>query len=152
MLRHSSFAVLIAGLLAVGLSARGDETIGKGVTLGEATPIQKLYRQPADFVGRTIRVDGVVSAVCEAMGCWMAIADVVDPAKVVRFKVDHGAGIVFPISARGKAASAEGVFERIADDDAEAREAAAEHAAHGEGASAEFGKAYQIKATGAVVR
>jgi hypothetical protein len=27
-----------------------------------------MVSQPADFVGRTIRVDGVASAVCEAMG------------------------------------------------------------------------------------
>jgi hypothetical protein len=152
MVRHSRSVVLLAVALTVGLSARGDETIGKGVTLTEATPIQKLYQQPADFVGKTIRVDGVVSAVCEAMGCWMAIADVVDDTKVVRFKVDHGAGIVFPISAKGKAASAEGLFEKIAPGDAEAREAAAEHTSHASGATAEFGQTYQITATGAVIR
>ena len=49
-------------------------------------------------------------------------------------QVDHGAGIVFPLAAKGKAASAEGVFEKLNDD------------------GADFGKKYQLKATGAIVR
>ena len=145
-------ALLIAGLSAVSLHALADEKLGSGVVLSEATPIQALYSRPQDFVGKTIRVDGVVTAVCESMGCWMAIADIADTGKVVRMKVDHGAGIVFPIAAKGKAASAEGVFEKIAPTDKEGNEAAAEHAAHAPGKSVEFGALYQIKATGAIVR
>ena len=117
-------------------------------TARPATPISDLYQSPEKFVGQTVRLDGVVTAVCESMGCWMALADAADAEKVVRLKVDHGAGVVFPIAAKGKTATAEGVFERIAD--AEGREAAGEHAAHG--AAADFGKTFHIKATGAVIR
>ena len=85
------------------------------------------------------------------MGCWMALAPPEQPDQAVRFKVDHGAGIVFPLSARGKKASAEGVFEAIAEGDHEANEAAREQAA-AQPKGAEFGKNYQIKATGAVIR
>lgn len=152
MFTRVSFALAVAAVAAVGLHAAANEKLGSGVTLSEATSIQALYSRPQDFVGKTIRIDGVVSAVCESMGCWMALADIADTEKVVRLKVDHGAGIAFPISAKGKAASAEGVFEKIAPADKEANEAAAEHAAHASGQSAEFGKLYQIKAMGAVVR
>lgn len=147
----------VAWVLAFGLVtsaavwAAADETFGTGVKLTEATPIKSLYDHPKAFVGKTIRLDGVVTAVCEAMGCWMALAPADQPDQTVRFKVDHGAGIVFPLSARGKKASAEGVFEAIAEADHEANEAAREQTA-AQPKGAEFGKNYQIKATGAVVR
>ena len=129
----------------------GDEKLGKGVSLAEATPIKALYETPDKFVGKTVRIDGVISAVCQEMGCWMALADATDPEKVVRFKVDHGTGIVFPIAAKGKHASAEGVFEKIAVTDAEGHEAAAEQA-KATSKPSEFGTRYQIKATGAIIK
>jgi hypothetical protein len=130
--------------------ARGDEQFGAAVTLKTAVPIADLYAAPETFVGKTIRLDGVVSAVCEMMGCWMALASADNKDQVVRFKVDHGAKIVFPLSARGKRASAEGIFERIAAGDHESHEAAGEHQTSDAKAAA-FGKTYQVKATGAVV-
>ena len=139
------------GLMAVAMvSAAGDEKFGKGVSLTEATSIKALYETPDKFVGKTIRIDGVVTAVCEEMGCWMAIGETDKAENTVRLKVDHHAGIVFPIAAKGKAASAEGVFEKIAEGDKEGKEAAAEHAAHTKGS--DFGKKYQLKATGAIVK
>ena len=143
--------------LALGLAATAavwaatDETFGAGVKLADATSIKSLYENPKAFVGKTIRLDGVVTAVCEAMGCWMAIAPADSPDQTVRFKVDHGAAIVFPLSARGKKASAEGVFEEISDADHEAQEAAREQTA-AQKKAAEFGTKYQIKATGAIVK
>lgn len=157
MSRRLSALLLASTLVATTLPARasapaGTETFGKGVTLTQSTAIAKLYASPEAFAGKTVRLDGVVSAVCDMMGCWMALADIVDPEKVVRFKVDHDAGIVFPIAAKGRAASAEGVFEKIAASDEEGNEAAAEHAVHASGTAADFGKTWQIKATGAIVR
>ena len=143
--------VAALGLMAVAVvSAAGDEKFGKGVSLTEATSIKALYETPDKFVGKTIRIDGVVTAVCEEMGCWMALGETDKAENTVRLKVDHDAGIVFPIAAKGKAASAEGVFEKIAAGDKEAKEAAAEHAAHTKGS--DFGKKYQLKATGAIIK
>ena len=53
--------------------------------------------------------------------------------------------IVFPMTAKGKKVSAEGVFEAIGD--AHGKEAAGEHARQDAKASA----SYQIKATGALI-
>ena len=61
-------------------------------------------------------------------------------------KVEDGV-IVFPVSAKGKKVSAEGVFEAVGSS-AENKEAAGEHAKHDPKAS----KDYQIKATGALIR
>jgi hypothetical protein len=79
----------------------------------------------------------------------MAVAaEDADPASpTVRLKLDHGT-IVFPMSAKGKKVSAEGVFEKVGASDAEGREAAAENARENPNASA----LYQIKATGAVIK
>ncbi len=114
--------------------------------MDQATPIAAVIAQPADYVGKTIRIDGVATAVCSAMGCWMAVAPEADPSgQTVRLKVEDGA-IVFPVSAKGKNVSAEGVFEAVGD--AHAREAAGEHAKQDTKAST----SYQIKATGALIR
>jgi hypothetical protein len=139
---------LAALALTTTLAARGpagDEKLGAGVTLTEATPIAKLYEKPQDFIGKTIRVDGTVTAVCTEMGCWMALGDDEKGTRTVRFKVDHGVNIVFPVKAKGMKASAQGVFEKIAD--AEGHEAASE-----DKTASAFGKTYQIKATGAVLK
>ena len=144
----------VMGVLAVAVAAAaGDEKFGKGVSLTEATTIKALYETPDKFVGKTIRIDGVVTAVCEEMGCWMALGETAKSETTVRLKVDHSSGIAFPIAAKGKNASAEGVFEKIGAGDKEANEAAAEHAAHAKTTNpSDFGKKFQLKATGAVVR
>jgi len=102
--------VVVAGALA-GLRAGEGTTYGAGVTLKEATPIETLLANPDAYAGKKIRVDGVVSAVCQEMGCWIELSDP-KLGKGLRFKVDDGV-IVFPVSAKGKRASAEGTFEKI---------------------------------------
>jgi hypothetical protein len=99
-------------------------------------------------VGKTIRIDGVATAICAHMGCWMAVAPEGDTnGTTVRLKVEDGV-IVFPVSAKGKKVSAEGVFEEVKTSDAEGKEAAGEHAKH----DAKASKTYQLKATGAIIK
>jgi len=87
--------------------------------------------------------------VCEAMGCWMAVAESdKQDAPTVRLKVEHEGAIKFPMSAKGKNVSAQGTFTAIGSGDEHGKEAAAEHAKHDAKASTE----YQIAATGAVIR
>jgi hypothetical protein len=147
-LRTLLLAPLLAGVTAVA-TASAPTTLGAGVTLTDATPIATLAATPADFEGKTVRVEGVVRAVCTHMGCWMSLAptDAAD-APTVRFKVEDGV-IVFPVSAKGKRATAQGTVERIGGADAESKEAAAEHA-KAQGAAA-ASATWQIRATGAVI-
>jgi hypothetical protein len=139
--------LLAAAVLALSIPVIAEDTkLGTGVTLKDSTPIGKVTAKPADYVGKTIRVDGVATAVCTHMGCWMAIAPEGQPdAPTVRLKVEDGV-IVFPVSAKGKKVSAEGLFEEVKGE--ENKEAAGEHAKKDPKAS----KEYQIKATGAVIR
>ena len=141
-----SLLLLLSIALIAPLAAQ-ETTLGKGVTLTTATSIKTVAERPAEFVGKTLRVDGVATAVCTHMGCWMAVAPDGDPSgATIRLKVDDGV-IVFPVTAKGKRVSAEGVFE-AGGASAEAGEAAGEHAKVDPKAL----QPYQLKATGAIIR
>ena len=143
-----ALVVTMLVLAAAGVAAQ-DTTLGAGVTLKEATPIAAIVKAPKDYVGKTVRIDGVATAVCEAMGCWMAVADSDQKdAPTIRLQVEDGGAIVFPMSAKGKKVSAEGTFQAIGGTDEHAKDAAGEHAKQDKNASVH----YQIKATGALVK
>lgn len=112
---------------------------GNGVKLPVATPIEKLLADPAKRVGQEVRVDGIVTDVCSKAGCWLEVSDE-KTGKAIRFKVEDGE-IVFPMTAKGHKASAEGTFEEVVMSPAERKE-------YGSAAKAPV---YQIRATGAVI-
>ena len=109
-----------------------------------------LFETPEKFVGKTIRIDGVVTAVCQEMGCWMALGESAQAENSVRLKVTHDGKIVFPISAKGKTVSAECIFEKVSATDKESKEVIKEQAAVMK--VSDFSKTYQISTTGAVIR
>ena len=140
--------VAVCGLM-IGIPAVAAEKYGAGVSLDTATPITQLLGRPAEFAGKTVRVEGVVTEVCTMMGCWMALApEGQTKASTVLIQVEHDGVIVFPVTAKGHKASAQGVVEKI--EGAEGREAA-EELAHAQGASPAQAPQWRIAATGAVV-
>src|SRR4051812_20338281 len=141
--------LILATIGALVLMAPADDTkLGAGVTLEQPTPIASIVKAPQDYVGKTVRVDGVATAVCEAMGCWMAVADSDKAgAPTVRLKVEDDGSIKFPMSAKGKRVSAQGTFTAIGED-AHGTEAASEHGKQ----DAQASKTYQIAATGALIK
>jgi len=147
----SGVTAAIIGAVAIAAAvASGDQTFGAGVKLKDATPIAALYSTPEKFLGKTVRLDGVITSVCEEMGCWMALAAKDKPEQIILAKVHDGV-IVFPVSARGHDASVQGVFEKIGAADSETKEAAQKQNLKDPKAAA-FSQTYQVKATGAVVR
>jgi hypothetical protein len=112
MKRVLTFAAILAvsaGWLCA--AAPKGAVYGEGVTLDESVEIQTLLGDPDPWVGKRVRVEGVVSAVCQHRGCWMQIKDP-DSEQAIRIKVEDGV-IVFPASAIGKEAAAEGIFEAV---------------------------------------
>lgn len=83
------------------------ETYGAGVEITETTPIAAILGAPESFSGKRVRVEGEVADVCPSAGCWMVLDD---GGQQLRVKVEDGV-IVFPQSARGGKAVAEGVIE-----------------------------------------
>ena len=146
----SQGVLIVFAAMTIGVALQAAETkYGAGVSIAKATPIKELYASPEHFVGKTLRVDGVVTAVCTEMGCWLALGAADNPDQAVRFQADHDGKIVFPISLKGQKASAEGVFVKIGANDHEAKEAAGEHA-NSQPKAADFGSRYQFQVTGAV--
>jgi starvation-inducible outer membrane lipoprotein len=103
-------------LLASASLLRADEpkSYGAGVTLTETTSVASILADPDAYVGKKVRVQGKVADVCPMKGCWMEIAEEKDGSSL-RIKVDDDV-IVFPVSAKGKLAVAEGVVEAISMD------------------------------------
>ena len=103
---------LIAILLAAAaLACAAEVKLGAPLTLKEATPIATLLANPGAYEGKVVQVKGKVTAVCQEMGCWMAVVDP-ESNKTIRIKVEDGV-IVFPKDAPGKRATAEGKFTKL---------------------------------------
>jgi hypothetical protein len=153
IMRRVACSLVITMVLLPAVLAQQPQTFGAGVSLNESTPLDRVLDRPADYEGKTIRVEGVVTAVCMHMGCWMALAPASNASngRTVLVKVDDGV-IVFPVSAKGRRAVAQGVVERIGTGDAEGQEAAGEHAKQtGTTGVTSARLSWQLKATGAVV-
>lgn len=151
-MKRLSIVVLLA--LCIGAAATlaaQEKKYGSGVSLKDATTIETLLAQPDKYLGKTVRVDGVITGVCDMAGCWMEMTDPkADPktSKALRFKVDDGV-IVFPVTAKGQRASAEGVFEKVSGE--MAKEYAADQEKSKGGDTKNAVPSYQVKATGAII-
>lgn len=130
----------------------GAEKFGKGLTLQQPTPLATILGAPDDYVGKMVQVKGKVSEVCQMMGCWLQIQD---GEKTVRMKVKDGE-IMFPKTAAGRKAVAEGVLKKIELNQQQAI-AWAKHEAEERGTKFDPAKIksgmtiYQIQGTGAVL-
>ncbi len=83
---------------------------GEALTLAESVKVSDLLDRPADFEGKRVRVEGLVTDVCAKRGCWFKLAGD-RPYDTLTFKVTDGV-MVFPMSAKGKYAVAEGLVSR----------------------------------------
>jgi len=110
---------------------------GKGVTLSEETAISSILDTPADYVGKKVKVSGLIIDVCSTRGCWIYLAGDRDFEKI-RIKVTDGE-IVFPVEAKGKPVQAEGIFAKM-ELDAEQAQRYRKHMAE------ELGEAYDPEA------
>ena len=111
MLRRALFLTVLLAVAAAVPVVCGGEDYGGGVTVPEPTPIGRILADPDAYVGKTVRIEGKVLDVCPMKGCWMELAQE-EGKPSLRVKVDDGV-IVFPMTARGKLAVAEGVVEAI---------------------------------------
>lgn len=71
---------IAASLLALALASAafaGAEPakFGAAVTVKKSVPVAKLAAAPAKFEGKTVRIEGTVSEVCQGRGCWVRVKD-----------------------------------------------------------------------------
>jgi len=160
MSKWNTFATICACiallvLTAGSIQAEDGKVYGEPLTGTDTIAISELLGNPEPYLGEVVRVEGLVTAVCEKRGCWMSLAGD-EEFQELRIKVDDGV-IVFPMEAKGRKAVAEGVFTKI-EMTLEQTIAYREHHAqeHGE----EFDPStvtepmtfFQIRGTGAVIR
>lgn len=147
---------VLAATLSFAASAAEGKVYGGGVAAGDLVAVSELLANPEAYVGKTVRVEGLITDVCPKRGCWMNLASDKE-FQTVRIKVDDGV-IVFPLDAKGKHAVAEGVFTKMEITPEQAVEHA-KHLAEEKGEAFDPAKAkdlptvlYQIHGTGAVIR
>ncbi len=146
-------SAIIICLLIIPVSAQ-EQRLGAEITLKEKTLVADILKDPQEYVGKRVLVQGKVLDVCQHAGCWMEISGQ-NTGEKIKVKVKDGE-IVFPVEAAGNIAIVEGEVYAIEMTEEEALEFY-EHAA--EDAGKEFDPAsvtgpvtvYQIKGLGAVI-
>ena len=89
---------------ANGVLKRGD-SVGRA----KSVSLAKVLKKPADYVGKTVLVKGVIVRSCKMEGCWMELAPTKD-AKSVRVTFKNHAFFI-PLDSAGMQAKAEGIFK-----------------------------------------
>jgi hypothetical protein len=155
-MRFAALAAALAVAASLTVAADDGKTYGQGVGHADEVKLTELIAHPEKYVGKSVRVEGVVVDVCTKAGCWMDLAADANSTKV-RIKVKDGV-MIFPVDAKGSQATAEGVFTKIQLKPDEAR-ALAKHMAEDRGQVLDASKAenvptviYQIAGTGAVIK
>jgi|GEM_PF-3986682 len=102
-------------LLASGCASEKATTFGtpQRASLRAPLTVKEVLANVPKYEGKTIRVKGTVTALCETSGCWIEIADAPDEEQPLFcwFTFDRSAGRV-PPAARGRAAVVEGKLVR----------------------------------------
>ena len=100
--------MFIVQLLLMGNSAK---KFGEELKLDKSSKISVMLETPEKFLKKTVRIEGMVTGVCKMRGCWMDIASDKEFQKL-KIKVKDG-DMVFPLTAKGKYAVAEGTLYKI---------------------------------------
>jgi len=106
-----TFILLIILLAMLTPSTALAKTFGQGISLSDKTAISLIIDNPGAYVGKKVKVSGLVVDVCSRRGCWIYLAGDREYEKI-RIKVTDGE-IVFPMEARGKQAVVEGIVESM---------------------------------------
>jgi hypothetical protein len=78
MRRVTPWVVSALAIIVLAGPSRADSTsdvqkFGAPVTQKKATDIAKLAKAPHKFKGKTVRLEGMVSDVCQGRGCWVKV-------------------------------------------------------------------------------
>jgi len=87
------------------------KTYGTGVHVQDITAVSAILENPDAYIGKTVRIEGIILEVCAKRGCWVYIAGDKQGQKI-QVKVTDGE-IVFPMSASGRNGIVEGVVEEL---------------------------------------
>ncbi|MHB8797314.1 MAG: DUF4920 domain-containing protein [Thermoanaerobaculia bacterium] len=155
-MKKTLLTTFAAALLAALVSAPAAAATKYGKGLSEAAPVKlsELMAKPDAYVGKVVKVEGLITEVCAKRGCWINVAGDVE-FQTIRIKVEDGV-IVFPMTDKGKKVVAEGTFKKT-ELTKEQAIAKAKHECEEKGTKFDPASVtgpstvYQIQGTGAVV-
>mgnify|MGYP003587995777 CR=1 FL=1 len=103
---------LAASLLAALAASPAFAATKYGRPLSAAAPVKlsELMAKPDRYVGKVVKVEGLITEVCPKRGCWIDVAGD-EEFRTIRVKVEDGV-IVFPLTEKGKKVVAEGTFTK----------------------------------------
>ena len=78
------------------------------VSTAAPVALTAIAKDPSSFADKTVATTGTVTAVCQAMGCWMEIQDDTGAAHVKM----HGHSFFVPKTASGRKARVQAIVER----------------------------------------
>lgn len=100
---------VFATLMSANLFAKDVKKYGKEITsTTEKVNVSELLKNPKNYEGKKVLVEGTILNVCEKRGCWIELSSDKE-FESIRVKVKDGE-IVFPMEAKGKTAVVEGEF------------------------------------------
>jgi hypothetical protein len=88
-----------------------DLVLGEKLILNNKTLVSAINAEPDKYVGQRVQVEGIVIEVCAARGCWMDLSSD-EPFQKIQVKVVDGE-IIFPMEAKGRNATVEGLVEKL---------------------------------------
>jgi hypothetical protein len=141
---HAEHAEQASGQAPARTNADGARVFGDELDQAmEVTALTAVIASPAEFSGRVVKTEGVISAVCQRMGCWMELRPTAAEGPAIRVPM-AGHSFFLPRDVAGRRATIQGTVAVEPLD-----EATREHL-ESEGAQA-TGEALSIEATGVVV-
>jgi hypothetical protein len=86
---------------------------GYGAPLGAAPKqeLESVLRQPEDFAGKTLKLEGHVRRACSKMGCWMELSTGAEPNAPACRVIFQGHRFFVPKDSAGSRARVEGALE-----------------------------------------
>jgi len=111
------YILVLVAIVSVAAMAGGPKKYGKPLLLTEKTKISDILASPEKFDGHRVQIAGSVVDVCKRRGCWIKVAGDRNNESLL-VKVEDGV-IVFPQSAKGRAALVEGtvVVRRLTEEE-----------------------------------
>ena len=110
VLKKIVFLISLLVLSVTTVQAKND-VYGKGVSLTDKTAVSAILDTPDAYIGKTVRIEGMIIEVCAKRGCWVYVAGDRQGEKI-QVKVTDGE-IVFPMSASGRMGVVEGIVEEL---------------------------------------
>jgi Domain of unknown function (DUF4920) len=89
---------------AIGTTQPSSVKLGAPIGKGDLVPLANIIKDTTKYAKTTVKTEGRVTSVCQAMGCWMEIADTNGEAHVRM----TGHSFFIPKSASGRRAIVEG--------------------------------------------